>query len=729
MHEQIIKEVRQSVKVSEKQINVVLELLEEGNTIPFIARYRKEQTGGLNEEEINEIYQLWSYQKNLFERKEDVIRLIDERGMLTDELRLEIINAKKLVEVEDLYRPFKEKRKTRATEAIKKGLEPFAKWLLTYPNSNVLEEAEKYISEEVLTADDALSGAKDIIAEIVSDNAEYRKALRFILFSEGELVTTLRKNAEDPRKTYAIYYDYHERVNKIPPHRTLAINRAEKEKVLTVKISVNDEKLINYLFNKVIEKENSTATEHIKAAIEDGYKRLIFPSLEREIRAELTEKGEEQAIDIFSLNLQKLLLQPPMKGLTVLGVDPAFRTGCKLTVVNKEGMPLDRGVIYPHERSIGATVNQAQIEQSRKTLIQMINKHKVDLIAIGNGTASRETEKFVADLIKEFGLSVKYAIVNEAGASVYSASDLAREEFPDLSVEERSAASIARRIQDPLSELVKIDPKSIGVGQYQHDVAPKKLNESLNFVVTQAVNQVGVNINTASKALLMYVSGLNKTNADNLVEYRNKNGRYLSRKDLEKVPSIGAKTFEQAAGFLRIPDSNEYLDHTAVHPESYKIAKQIMKLYNIDGAMFGKPEVKFIVESIDREKLVKELNVDKYTLEDILDAFVAPMRDPRDKFDQPLLKSDILSIDDLTIGLELEGTVRNVVDFGAFVDVGLKEDGLVHISKISKSFVKHPSDVLNVGDIVKVYVLNVDKERGKVGLTMIKEWKKVDFYI
>jgi len=721
MHEQIIKEVRKKVKVSEKQINVVLGLLEEGNTIPFIARYRKEQTGGLDEEEINEIYQLWSYEKNLLERKEDVIRLIDERGMLTDELKLSILNATKLVEVEDLYRPFKEKRKTRATEAIKKGLEPFANWLLTYPNIDVLEEANKYLNEDVKTAEDAINGAKDIIAEIVSDNAEYRKALRFIMFSEGEVVTTLRKNAEDPKKTYSIYYDYNERVSKIPPHRTLAINRAEKEKVINVKITVNDERLVNYLINKFVEKENSTATPYIKEAIEDGYKRLIFPSLEREIRAELTEKGEEQAIGIFALNLQKLLLQPPMRGLTVLGIDPAFRTGCKLTVVNEEGMPLDRGVIYPHERTLGATADVKQIENSKMTLIKMINQYKVDLIAIGNGTASRETEKFVADLIKEYGLSVKYAIVNEAGASVYSASELAREEFPNLEVEERSAVSIARRIQDPLAELVKIDPKSIGVGQYQHDVAQNRLNESLNFVVTQAVNNVGVNINTASKALLMYVSGLNKTNAEKLIEHRNKNGRYLSRKDIKDVPSIGPKTFEQAAGFLRIPDSSEYLDHTAVHPESYSVAKKIMKLYDIDGSKFGQQEVIDIIEKIDREKLVKDLNVDRYTLDDILDAFIAPMRDPRDEFDQPLLKSNVLSIDDLTIGLELEGTVRNVVDFGAFVDVGLKEDGLVHISKLSKSFVKHPSDVVSVGDIVKVYVLNVDKERGKVGLTMIKE--------
>ena len=612
-------------------------------------------------------------------------------------------------------------KKTRATDAIAKGLEPFAQWLLSYPKTSVIEEASKYITEEVKDETEAINGAKDIIAEIVSDNPEFRKILRDKLYREGFITTNLRRNAVDEKMVYKIYYEYSEPVRTIPPHRTLAINRGEKEKVLTVKITANDEAFINILKTKFIENNSSTATPYIEEAIADGYKRLIFPSLEREIRSELTEKAEEQAIDVFALNLQKLLLQPPMKDKTVLGIDPAFRTGCKLTVVNPQGQALDRGVIYPHEKSIGAKVNEEDIIKSQQTVIKMINKYNVDLIAIGNGTASRETEKFIADLIKSTKLNVQYVIVNEAGASVYSASELAREEFPDLSVEERSAASIARRLQDPLSELVKIDPKSIGVGQYQHDVTPKKLNDSLNFVVTQAVNQVGVNVNTASKALLMYVSGLNKTSANNIVEYRNKIGKFISRNQLLEVPRMGAKTFEQAAGFLRVPDSNEYLDHTAVHPESYGIAKQIMKLYNIDGVMLGKPEVKEIVDNIDQEQLMKQLNVDKYTLKDILDAFVAPMRDPRDEYDQPLLKSDVLSIEDLVIGMELQGTVRNVVDFGAFVDIGLSEDGLVHISKISKEFVKHPSDKLNVGDIVTVYVLNIDKERGKVGLTMIKE--------
>jgi uncharacterized protein len=518
-----------------------------------------------------------------------------------------------------------------------------------------------------------------------------------------------------------MYYDYFEPVSKIRPHRILAMNRAENEKIITVKIDLDKERMTSYLERKVIKRQDSTASIYIKEAIDDALKRLIYPSLEREVRSELTEKGEEQAIEIFSVNLQKLLLQPPMKGKVVLGVDPAFRTGCKLSVVNEQGKVLEKGVIYPHEKTIGGQITDEQIKQSQIKLLQLIKKYHVEIIAIGNGTASRETESFVADLIRSVGMKVSYVIVNEAGASVYSASELAREEFPDFSVEERSAASIARRLQDPLSELVKIDPKSIGVGQYQHDVTPKKLNESLNFVVTQAVNQVGVNINTASKALLMYVSGLNKGSAENIVKFRDEIGKFKNRNDLLKVPKLGAKTFEQAIGFLRIPDSDEALDMTAVHPESYNIAKEIMKMYGITGDIFGKDEVKLIVDKIDRVKLQGLLNVDKYTLDDILDAFIAPLRDPRDQFSQPLLRSDILKIEDLSIGMELEGTVRNVVDFGAFIDIGLKEDGLCHISKMSKAYIKHPRDVVSVGDIVKVYVLNIDLNKGKVGLTMLKD--------
>ena len=721
MNEQIISEIKKQLGIADKQVRSVLDLLNEGNTIPFIARYRKEATGGLDEEQINEIHKTWEYQNNLLDRKEQVIRLIDEKGMLTDELKAEILKADKLVEVEDLYRPFKEKKKTKATEAVAKGLEPLATFMMMFPTESIEEKAKEFLNDKVETVEEAIEGAKYIIAEMISDDANYRKSLRAEMVKSGVVQTSVKKNAEDERKVYEMYYDYSEPVRHMKPHRVLAINRAEKEKVITVKIDLDKERMTSYLEKKIIKNENSTATPFIKDAIEDALKRLIYPSLEREVRSELTEKAEEQAIEVFADNLQKLLLQPPLKGKVVLGVDPAFRTGCKLTVCNEQGTVLDKGVIYPHEKTKGGTVTDKQVNDSKREIIRLIHKYKIQIIAIGNGTASRETESFIADLIKEFQMKVQYVIVNEAGASVYSASDLAREEFPDFSVEERSAASIARRLQDPLSELVKIDPKSIGVGQYQHDVTPKKLNDSLNFVVTQAVNSVGVNVNTASKALLMYVSGLNKTSAENIVKFRDKVGKFNNREDIIKVPRLGDKTYEQAIGFLRIPESDEALDVTSVHPESYPIAKEIMKRFNITGDMFGKDEVKLIVEHMDRPRLQQELNVDKYTLDDILDAFIAPIRDPRDQFQTPILKSDILKLEDLTVGMELEGTVRNVVDFGAFIDIGLKEDGLLHISKISKSYIKHPKDVLNVGDIVKVYVLNIDRNRGKVGLTMLQD--------
>ena len=721
MNEQIISEIKKQLGIADKQVRSVLDLLNEGNTIPFIARYRKEATGGLDEEQINEIHKTWEYQNNLLDRKEQVIRLIDEKGMLTDELKADILKADKLVEVEDLYRPFKEKKKTKATEAVAKGLEPLATFMMMFPNESIEEKAKEFLNDKVENIEEAIEGAKYIIAEMISDDANYRKSLRAEMVKVGVVQTSVKKNAEDERKVYEMYYDYNEPVRQMKPHRILAINRAEKEKIITVKIDLDKERMTSYLEKKIIKNENSTSTLFIKQAIEDALKRLIYPSLEREVRSELTEKAEEQAIEVFADNLQKLLLQPPLKGKVVLGVDPAFRTGCKLTVCNEQGTVLDKGVIYPHEKTKGGTVTDKQVNDSKREIIRLIHKYKIQIIAIGNGTASRETESFIAELIKEFQMKVQYVIVNEAGASVYSASELAREEFPDFSVEERSAASIARRLQDPLSELVKIDPKSIGVGQYQHDVTPKKLNDSLNFVVTQAVNSVGVNVNTASKALLMYVSGLNKTSAENIVKFRDKVGKFNNREDIIKVPRLGDKTYEQAIGFLRIPESDEALDVTSVHPESYPVAKEIMKRFNITGDMFGKDEVKLIVEHMDRVRLQQELNVDKYTLDDILDAFIAPIRDPRDQFQTPILKSDILKLEDLTIGMELEGTVRNVVDFGAFIDIGLKEDGLLHISKISKSYIKHPKDVLNIGDIVKVYVLNIDQNRGKVGLTMLQD--------
>jgi uncharacterized protein len=720
MNPVIIKQIKEATNISEKQIQTVLNLLDEGNTIPFISRYRKEVTGGLDEEQIFLIHQTWSYQKNLFERKEDVIRLIDEKGMLTEDLKQSILKAEKLVDVEDFYRPFKEKKKTKATEAIAKGLQGLSNFFMYLSSDDPKEEAKKYLNDDVKSVEEALEGAMHILSEFVSDDPDYRKALREMM-RDGEIKSTVKKGIEDERQTYLMYYDYQEKIKNIKPHRVLALNRGESEKILNVKIEADKDAMSKHIEASLIKNVESPSAAYIKLAIEDSIKRLIYPSLEREVRAELSEVAEDQAIEVFAENLNKLLLQPPLKGKMILGIDPAFRTGCKLSVVDQTGNVLTKGVIYPHEKSKGSVAADKDIDQSKTTLFQMIKKYHIELIAIGNGTASRETESFVSELIKEFKLPVNYVIVNEAGASVYSASELAREEFPDFSVEERSAASIARRLQDPLSELVKIDPKSIGVGQYQHDVTPKKLSESLNFVVTQAVNQVGVNLNTASKSLLMYVSGLNKSSAENIVSYRQQIGRFHNRKDILSVPKLGKKTFEQAVGFLRIPDSDEALDMTSIHPESYDKAKSIMNIYGINGEMFGKEEVKGLVKDIDKSRLMRDLNIDMYTLSDILDAFVAPLRDPRDQFAQPILRQDILKLEDLTVGMELEGTVRNVVDFGAFIDIGLKEDGLCHISKLAKRFIKHPKDVVAVGDIVKVYVINIDLNRGKVGLSMVKE--------
>ena len=682
MDNKLVIEVAKNLEVKIGQVEQVLALLNEGNTIPFIARYRKEITGGLDEEQIKDIHREWSYSVNLQKRKEDVIRLIDEKEMLTDELLNQINEATKLVDVEDLYRPYKEKKKTKATEAIKLGLEPLAEWILTFPEEGDLNaEAEKYITEEVKTTKEAIEGAGFIIAERISDNADYRKALREEMFKEGFITSKARKGAaeNDPRGIFQQYYDYEEGIAAIAHHRVLAINRAESLKLVNVSIEADRDKIQEFLEAKVIIKE-SIVNSNIRIFIADSIRRLIYPSLEREIRSNLTEQAEEDAIDIFAINLKNLLLQPPMKDKIVLGVDPAFRTGCKLTVVNEQGTVLAKDVIYPHEKYIGEKGYEVRIPQSEKIVLQLIAKHNVDIVAIGNGTASRETEAFIAKLIKENKLPTKYVIVDESGASVYSASELARKEFPDYSVEERSAVSIARRLQDPLSELVKIDPKSIGVGQYQHDVSQKKLSETLDFVVSNAVNQVGVNVNTASESLLNYVSGLDRTMAKNIVKYREKHGNFVNREQLLNVPRIGEKSFEQAAGFLRIIDGNEGLDMTSIHPESYEVARQIMKNYNIAPNIFGKNEVKLIVEFMDRARLRSDLNIDVYTLNDILDAFVQPLRDPRDEFSAPQLRSDILNLEDLKPGMQLEGTVRNVVAFGAFVDCGLEEDGLVHFS-------------------------------------------------
>ena len=715
------KEVAANLGIKLEQVNTVLDMLKEGNTVPFIARYRKEQTGALDENQIREIQTQYEYGLALLKRKEQVIRLIDEKGMLTEELKEKIEKSQKLVEVEDLYRPFKEKKKTKATEAIALGLEPLAKELLAFPTKGSLENiVNKYVNEEKnITFDSAIQGAKYIIAEMISDNANYRKSIRTECYRTGKIITKKKKKAEDP--TFQMYYDYTLDVKKLKSHNILAINRGEDKDVLSVSIEIDNDRTINYLNSKVIKNEESFATPIIKDAIVDSFNRLIFPSIEREVRSELTESAEDKAIEVFSVNLRNLLLQPPMKGKMVLGVDPAFRTGCKIAVVDKVGKVLDKSVIYQNQKFEGEKVPEARILEAKKKVTDFIIKYNIELIAIGNGTASRETEMFIQEVLKNISSRrVFYAIVNEAGASVYSASSLAQEEFPTYSVEERSAVSIARRLQDPLSELVKIDPKSIGVGQYQHDVTQSKLGDSLDFVVSTAVNQVGVNINTASKSLLGYVSGINKGIAENIVKYREENGEFKNREQIKNVPKLGPKAFEQAVGFLRLPESTEVLDATSIHPESYKLAKSLIKELGIN--KLGSEETKQIVEKADVDALIAKYGKEnEYTIKDILDAFIAPQRDPRDELDKPLLRCEALRIEDLKIGQELVGVVRNVVDFGVFVDCGVHEDGLVHVSKISKNYIKHPSEVLSVGDVVKVWVLDVDLVRHKVSLTMLHD--------
>lgn len=713
---QLQQRLSKELSFSNKQISNVIALLEEGNTVPFIARYRKEMTGALDEVQIRAIMDRWNYIQNLEQRKEEVIRLIDEQGKLSDELKNKILNADKLQMVEDLYRPYKQKRRTKATIAKEKGLEPLATWMMTYPSDkNINEEAAHYVSEEkeIHTIEDAIMGAKDIIAEWISDDATTRDWIRKETFKTGIVTSTLKKEDKDDKKVFEMYYQYEEPVRKIVPHRVLALNRGEKEDVLRVNIQPDQEKIISQLFRKVIKNEQSSVTPYVKEAIEDGYKRLIQPSIEREIRNELTEKAEDQSIHIFSENLRNLLLQPPLKGKKVLGVDPAYRTGCKLAVVDETGKVLFIGVIYPHPP-------KAKPEEARKKIIDIIKEFKIEVIAIGNGTASQETEQFVAEILKEINDDISYIIVNEAGASVYSASDLAREEFPDLQVEERSAVSIARRLQDPLAELVKIDPKSVGVGQYQHDVSQKKLNESLTFVVETAVNQVGVNVNTASPSLLQYVSGLSKAVANNIVKYRNETGKINNRKELKGIPRLGSKTYEQSIGFLRIIDGDDPLDKTPIHPENYQAVKTLLEKINCSPSDIGTEKLKEAISSYSLSELSEQLNIGELTLKDIIDALNRPGRDLRDELPKPLLKKEILKLEDLKVGMEMQGTVRNVVDFGAFVDVGVKEDGLVHISKLSNKFVKHPLDVVSLGDIVTVWVEKVDTQKGRLSLTMLQ---------
>lgn len=715
MNEDIIKQIALELNIRVEQVKSTLKMLEDGNTIPFIARYRKEVTGNLDEEQIRSISEVYEYQVNLLKRKEDVIRLIDEKGLLTDKIKTEIMNASKLVEVEDLYRPYKEKKKTKATEAIKNGLEGLAKIILSFPKE--LYTVDKFLNDNVKTKEDAIEGAKYIIAEYISDNAYYRKWIRNDIYNNSKIVTKKKKNAVDEKKVYEMYYDYSEDVKYIKPHRVLAVNRGEKEGVLSVSLEYNKEYIYNYLEKKLIKDENSECAAYVKDAIVDSYKRLIGPSVEREIRSELTEKSEEGAIEVFAKNLENYLLTPPMKDKMILGLDPAYRTGCKLAVIDYTGQMLDIKVIYPHEP-------KNDFEGSKKIVLDLIDKYNIDIIAIGNGTASRESETFIANVIKDAKRSVSYIIVNEAGASVYSASKLAIEEFPNLHVEERSAISIARRLQDPLSELVKIDSKSIGVGQYQHDVKEKNLNEALDFVVSKSVNNVGVNINTASASILKYISGLTKKSIEKIIDFRNKHGRFNSRNELIDNKILSAKAYEQSIGFMRVLDGSNPLDKTSIHPESYNKTTKLLESIGMNYDSLGTEELISKLDNINIDDYSKKLDIDIYTLEDIINSLKKPNRDPRDDFDKPILKSDVLHIEDLKKGMELEGTVRNVVDFGAFIDIGIKNDGLVHISKITDRYIKHPSEVLSVGDIVTCYVDEVFLDKGKVALSLIKNDEK-----
>ena len=699
-----------------KQIDTVLGLLQDGNTVPFIARYRKDQTGSLDEVQIREIEERQRYLENFEKRKEEISRLIDEQGKLTPEITAALSKATTLTALEDIYRPYKQKRRTKATIAKEAGLEPFALWLLMTTKDSVEEKAATFINEEkaILTVEDAINGAVEIIAEWISDEAKYRKQLRQFTQKNGIVKSVVKKEELDEKKVYEMYYDYEEPVKSIVPHRVLALNRAEKEDVVRVTIEVDVTNPLTKIKEEKIKNPSSPSAPIVEGAIEESYKRFIGPAIEREIRNELSEKAQTQAIAIFGENLKNLLLQAPMKGQVILGLDPAYRTGCKLAVIDETGKVLGKSVIYPH---VGAS--ESKRAQAGGQFRRIVEQYGVTLVAIGNGTASRESEQFVAEQLRQIPRKVVYTIVSEAGASVYSASDIARLEFPDYQVEERSAVSIARRLQDPLAELVKIDPKAVGVGQYQHDVPEKQLDEQLDFVVETAVNKVGVNVNTASAALLEHIAGLTKTTAANVVAFRDENGKFTNRTQLKKVPRLGPKAYEQAVGFLRIIDGTNPFDCTDIHPESYDVAKAILKKANAEKLALGSPELEEALKGLNTKELKEEFGIGQETLELVLDGLLKPGRDPREEVAGPILRSDVLKMEDLQVGMELEGTVRNVVDFGAFVDIGVKQDGLVHLSKLKKGFVKHPSDVVAVGDIVTVWVTELDLKKGRVGLSMI----------
>lgn len=717
MNNEIIKEIASELNIDEKYVLATLKLLEEDNTVPFIARYRKEVTGGMDEESIRKIEEVYSYQVNLLKRKEDVIRLIDEKGLLTDDIKTLIMACNKLIEVEDLYRPYKEKKKTKATDAINNGLEPLAKMIMSFNIKGSIDSVSaRFLNDKVLSCEDAVKGASYIIAEWISDNASYRKWIRNYIYRNGSITSIIKKNANDNDKIYEMYYDYHEPIKYIKSHRVLAINRGEAEGILNVSITSLTDEVISYLDKKIIKGNNKELIDIVSSAILDSYKRLIFPSIEREIRSDLTDKASEDAIFSFGKNLEALLLTPPMRENVVLAFDPGFVNGCKLAVIDKNGNYLDSTVIKPFLNSN----SKDRIDMCKKVVVDLINKYHVDLIAIGNGTASRESEKFCAEMIHEYKLSCKYVIVSEAGASIYSASKVAIAEFPDLAVEKRSAVSIGRRLQDPLSELVKIPPDGIGVGLYQHDVPKKRLTESLDFVVSKVVNSVGVNINTASTSLLSYVSGLTKKTIDKIIAYRNKYGKIYSRDEIKKNKLLSDKAYLQAIGFLRIIDGENILDETAIHPESYPITLKLLGSLDEDLSSIGTNKLINKLDNINIDEYVELLKTDKYTLSDVIESLKKPNRDPRDEMPQPILKSDILELEDLKVGMKLQGTVRNVVSFGAFIDIGLHNDGLVHVSKMSHDFIKDPMDVVSVGDIVDCYVDEIYLDKKKVSLSLIE---------
>ena len=708
----LLHQIASSLKIRKEQVENTLKLLEEGNTVPFIARYRKEMTSGLDEEQIQFIHNEYEYLVNLNKRKEDVLRLIEEQDKLTPEIIQAIKNANKLSIVEDIYRPYQQKRKTRASEAKRKGLEELANYILSFPKNNDLDNlALKFINEEVLNKEEAIKGAKDIIAEIVADNTNLKWFIKDDILRYGKIVTKLKKNAEDENLIFKMYYEYEERIQTLQPHRIMAYERGESLKIISVSLEYDTNKYYKKAINDLIKHYKTDLRELIEDAVMDGMKRLLLPSVEREIRSELKENASNKSIDIFSLNVEKLIMQPPLKDKVILGFDPAFRTGCKLAIINKTGSVLKIKTIYPHKPV-------DKVIESTKIMLDLIKEYHVDIIAIGNGTASRESELFVSKLINDNNLKVSYTIVSEAGASVYSASELARKEFPDLKVEERSAISIARRIQDPMSELIKIDTKSIGVGQYQHDLPKKQLEEKLDFAILKSVNRVGADLNTASDTLLSHISGLTKTTAKKIIQYREKHGKFKSRNDLSLIKGIGDKAIQQSAGFLRIVDGDEVLDKTSIHPESYQIVHDLLLLLN--NKVIGSEELKNELSNISIKDLSEKLNVDTYTLEDIIESLKQPLRDYRDNYDGPLLRKDIMTLEDLKVNDKLEGVVRNVVDFGVFVDIGLKNDGLIHISKLAKTRVKHPSDILSIGDIVEVYIFDIDFERKKVQLSLFE---------